>query len=149
MGQPSWLHEKAVAMIAEACEGCYQQPRELTGVREADVLVRLRPGSEAWSSDLMEGVNRIKVTGEWDSIGGIKPDLILYGPNDNPRRIIEVIVTSPPDDKKRRQLNTLQSRGVDVVEVTVKNENDLLALFPPLPLFRFPAGSAKGEFEIP
>ena len=138
MAQPSWLHEKTVAMIAEACRGGYRQGREWTGVREGETRVRLQPGSDELSDDLMEGVKRVKVTDEWDSVGGIRPDLILYDVDDKPKRIVEVIVTSPPDDKKRRQLNTLKSRGVDVVEVTVKSKTDLLDLFPPLNPPSFP-----------
>ena len=137
MTAPGWLHEKAVAMIVEACEGRYKQSKGWTGFADTEVYVRLRPGSDDWSGDLVEGVVRVKTPGEWDSIGGIVPDLILYGPNDTPRRVIEVIVTNPPDDKKRRKLDTLKSRGVDVVEVTVKSEADLLCLFPSLTPIRF------------
>ena len=57
-------------------------------------------------------------------------------------KIIDTL-TSPPDAVKRKKLDTLQSRGIDVVEVNVKNEDDLFALFAPRPLdIRFaPRGS--------
>ncbi len=70
----------------------------------------------------------MKVPGDWDTVGGIVPDLILYDDDDKPVRIIEVVVTSPPDDRKRKKLDTLRGRGIDVVEITVTKESDLLAL---------------------
>ena len=132
MAEPSWIHEKAIDMIEAACSGAYAQPTKYTGMR-GEVLVRLRPGTDEWSTDLIAGIEKVKITDpEWDSVGGIVPDIILYDVQGKPRRIIEVIVTSAPDNHKRQKLSRLQDRGVDVVEVTVKTEDDLFALFPPL-----------------
>ena len=137
MTNPSPLHEKAVAMIAEACrsQGGYEQPKGWLKNPATGVYVRLQPGRDEWSGDIMEGISTVKIPDpEWDNVAGIVPDLILSASasDSKPRRVIEVIVTNPPDDKKRRKLDTLQSRGVDVVEVTVRSDADLLDLFPPL-----------------
>ena len=137
MTNPSPLHEKAVAMIAEACRhhGGYEQPKQWLLNPATGIYLRLQPGKDEWSGDIMEGVSTVKIPDpEWDNVAGIVPDLILSASESKPRRIIEVIVTNPPDDKKRRKLDTLQSRGVDVVEVIVKSDADLLDLFPPLRL---------------
>ena len=43
------------------------------------VSVRLRPGEDDWSGNLADGVAAVKVPDpDWDSVGGIVPDLILY-----------------------------------------------------------------------
>ncbi len=114
----SWLHQRAVALLYD----------ELTRPDcDEEIRARLTPDGDL-SHNLREGVAKVKVPNEWDNVGGVVPDLILYGNDDKPIRIIEVIVTSPPDDRKRGKLDTLRSRGVDVVEITVKEERDLLSL---------------------
>ena len=86
---------------------------------------------------------------EWDSVGGIVPDLILYGDDDaKPIRIIEVVVTSPPSEKKQQKLDTLNKRGVDVVVLTVKEEVDLLNLCPTWWRPKFGSLTSKDEFDI-
>lgn len=62
-------------------------------------------------------------------VGGIDPDLRCYDADGALVRIIEVVVTNPPEDSKRKKLETLKKRGVDVVEITVKSEHDLLNIF--------------------
>ncbi len=114
----SWLHQRAVALLYD----------ELTRPDcDEEIRARLTPDGD-FSHNLRGGVAKVKVPDEWDNVGGVVPDLILYGNDDKPIRIIEVIVTSPPDDRKRGKLDTLRSRGVDVVEITVKEERDLLNL---------------------
>ena len=114
----SWLHQRAVALLYD----------ELTRPDcDEEIRARLTPDG-ALSHNLREGVAKVTVPSEWDNIGGIVPDLILYGDDDKPVRIIEVVVTSPPDTIKRKKLDTLRSRGVDVVEIKIKNECDLLNL---------------------
>ncbi len=107
----------------------------------------LSPDSEL-SHDLKEGVERVKTPDEWDNIGGIVPDLILYGHDDKPVRIIEVVVSSPPDARKRKKLEALRSRGVDVVEIKVNEERDLLNLcwVPWTP--RFTSLTSKDTFSV-
>ena len=84
---------------------------------------------------------------EWTSVGGIQPDIVCYGDDpDVPVRIVEVIVTSPPTEEKRKKLETLKRRGVDVVEVTVTGEADLRRL-----VHRYDADSkaeCSGEFPV-
>ena len=118
-GNPvSFLHERAVALLYD----------ELTrpDVREPEVRARLTPGGD-WSHDLRAGVESVKIPdANWESVGGIVPDLILFGKEAiKPVRIIEVVVSSPPDKDKQKKLDTLEQRGVDVVVVTVKEWQDL------------------------
>ena len=120
MNPVSYLHQRTVALLYD----------ELTRpeVNEPVVNVRLTPGGE-WSHNLREGVKSVKIPGEWDTVGGIIPDLILYGDEGSkPLRIIEVVTTNPPDAAKQEKLDVLGRRGVDSVIVTVKKESDLLDL---------------------
>ena len=116
----SYLHARAVALLYDELS----RP----DFNEPEVRVRLTPSGD-WSHDLRAGVKTVKVPGEWDSVGGIVPDLILYGEDaSKPLRIIEVVVTSPPDKLKQERLDTLERRGVDVVVVKVKTGKDLMDL---------------------
>ncbi len=120
----SWLHERAVALLYDQLT---QLPFVPFGNLQEGVRVRLAPGGDL-SHDLAEGVHSVIIPGEWDNVGGIVPDLILKDQEGNPVRIIEVIVTAPPTEDKQTKLERLKTRGVDVVEVTVKTERDLLNL---------------------
>ena len=138
MAQPSPLHERTVAMICKALEGAYSSTHrgraEYNEHRLTRCAVRLRVGTGEFSGDLAEGVAKVKVPDpDWDSVGGIVPDIILYDSDDKPVRIVEVIVTNPPDERKRSKIEALKRRGVDVVEVTVKAEEDLFDLLATLP----------------
>ena len=88
------------------------------------VRVNLKPGGPL-SDNLRDGVSSVVVPGEWDSVGGVVPDLICKDKDGNPVRIIEVIVTNSPTPAKRHKLETLIRRGVDCVEVEVHAEEDL------------------------
>ena len=131
-GNPvSYLHERAVALLYDELkprrdEGNPPKGAVLRGPHRAEVRVRLPDGS--LSHNIREGMVKLKVPGEWDQVGGVVPDLIMYGDDETPIRIIEVIVTSPPTKNKRGKLNSLVKRGVDVVEVVVRNPEDLLTL---------------------
>ena len=118
------LHERAVALLYD------ELTRPDLGNGE-EIRARLTPGGEL-SHDLRAGVVKVKVPDpDWDSVGGIVPDLILYGDEDTkPVRIIEVVVTSAPSDEKQQKLDALEKRGVDVVVITVKDESDLLHICP-------------------
>lgn len=118
------LHERAVALLYDELTRPDLEKRE-------EIRARLIPGGEL-SHDLRAGVKRVKVPDpDWDSVGGIVPDLILYGDDDvKPLRIIEVVVTSAPSDEKKQKLDALRKRGVDVVVITIKEESDLLHLCP-------------------
>ena len=110
----SYLHERAVALLYDELK------------TNDEVRVRLADGM--LSHNIREGMVELKVPGEWDQVGGVVPDLIMYGVDKTPIRIVEVIVTSPPTKYKRGQLRNLVKRGVDVVEVVVRDPKDLLTL---------------------
>ena len=136
MTRPGPLHEKAVAMIEQALHGAYtgREGGMVKEVGSVPVSVRLRPGEDDWSGNLADSVASVKVPDpDWDSVGGIVPDLILYKEDGRPHRVIEVINTSVPTPAKRQKLEQLQRRDVDVVEVIVHTEDDLKALFPEEP----------------
>ena len=124
----SWLHERTIAVLYdELTHTRVIPPLGNLSMREEKALrVRLTPGGEL-SYDLRDGVVSVKIPDpEWDIIGGIVPDLALYGEDKSkPVRIIEVIVSNTPDAAKRHKMNKLQERGVDVVEIVVKSEDDL------------------------
>ena len=128
VGTQAWpvseLHGRAVALL-------YDELTRKDSKYRGEVRARLSPGGEL-SHDLRAGVTTVKVPDpEWESVGGIVPDLILYGEDDaKPLRIIEVVVTSPPSKEKCEKLDGLRKRGVDVVMITVKEEADLLRLCP-------------------
>ncbi len=136
MTQAGPIHERAVAMIEQALHGAYTG---LKGGIEKEVgtvpvYVRRNPDADDWSDNLADGVASVKVPDpDWDAVGGIIPDLILYNSDGKPHRLIEVINTSAPSPSKRAKLEQLQRRGVDVVEVTVHTEDDLKAMFPEEP----------------
>ena len=136
MIQAGPIHERAVAMIEQALHGAYTGPKG--GIEKevgtVPVYVRRNPGADDWSDNLADGVASVKVPDpDWDAVGGIIPDLILYNRDGKPHRLIEVIDTSAPTPGKRAKLEQLQRRGVDVVEVNVHTEDDLKAMFPEEP----------------
>ena len=117
----SWLHERTIALLYDALINSVSRGG-------SEVQARLEPGGEM-SHNLVLGVDTVKVPDpEWDSIGGIVPDLILYGPDSKPVRVVEVVVTAPPDEKKAAKLEAPRRRGVDVVLVTVRTAEDALNL---------------------
>ena len=119
MNPESFLHARAVALLYDELTRPEPKP---------EVRVRLTPSGD-WSDDLRAGVESVKVPGEWDSVGGIVPDLILYGEDaSKPLRIIEVVVSSPPDKAKQEKLILLERRGVDVVVIKVGKIQDLMDL---------------------
>jgi len=124
----SWLHERAVALIYDQLM-CVPNdlPLDAKEVNRSEVRVRLKPSGEM-SGNLLDGVTKVIIPGEWDNVGGIVPDLILKDANDNPVRIIEVVVTNPIDKQKREKIQRLERRGVECVEITVKAKDDLLNL---------------------
>ena len=120
----SWLHQRAVGIIYDAL--AHEQFQGPIDSREGwnQVRVNLKPGGP-FSNDLRDGVSTVIVPGEWDSVGGLVPDLICKDEKGNPVRIIEVVVTNSPNAAKRQKLETLKRRGVDCVEIEVHTEEDL------------------------
>ena len=138
----SALHERAVALL-------YDELTRPDLDEDEEIRARLTPGGNL-SHDLRAGVAKVKVPDPgWDSVGGIIPDLILYGSDDTkPIRIIEVVVTSPPSDEKQKKLRVLSNRGVDVVLITVKEEADLLNLCPTWWRPSFTSLTSRDNFSI-
>ena len=112
----SFLHEYAVGLLWDRLNG--QDP----------VSVTTMDGSQ--SSDLREGADRIVIPDSMQPIGGCIPDLAVLDKDLRPIRVIEIVVTSPPSGDKREKLERLKERGVEVVLVPVRNENELRALVP-------------------
>ena len=131
-GHPvSYLHERAVALLYDELKPRRNEGNPPRGATfrppwRAEGRVRLADGT--LSHNIREGMATLTFPDEWTNLGGVVPDLIMYGEDGKPIRIIEVIVTSPPSKYKRAQLDTLTKRGVDVVEVVVRNPDDLMTL---------------------
>ena len=149
----SWLHERTIAVLYDELKRdrvIPPQGRSLMGV-EKMLRVRLTPGGDL-SNDLRDGVVNVKIPDpEWDIIGGIIPDLALYGEDSSrPVRIIEVTVSNPPDAAKRQKMDKLQERGVDVVEIVVKSEDDLRNLMEVTwrPVFIKGGGTSQADREM-
>lgn len=113
----SLIHEYAVGLLWDALQ---------SGER---VVVKTMDGS--MSSDLAQGVETVVIPDDMQPIGGCVPDLALLDKDLRPLRVIEVVVTAPPTGEKRKKLETLQERGVEVVLVPVRTEEDLKALVAP------------------
>ena len=149
----SWLHERTVAVLYdELTRDRVVPPEGRSAMRREEMLrVRLTPGGEL-SHDLRDGIESVKIPDpEWDIIGGIIPDLALYGEDTSkPVRIIEVTVSNPPDATKRQKMDKLQERGVDVVEIVVKSEDDLrnLVAVAWTPVFIRGGGFSQADKEI-
>ena len=110
----SFLHEYAVGLLWDAL-----QSRDSVVVKTIDGSV---------SGNLMQGVDRVVIPDAMQPIGGCIPDLALLDKELRPVRVIEVVVTSPPTTAKMEKLDKLQKRGVEVVMVPVRNEEELKAL---------------------
>ena len=112
----TFLHEYAVGLLWDRLEN------------GGPVVVKQLDGS--MSGDLIEGGDRVVIPDSMQPIGGVIPDLAVLDKSLRPVRVIEVVVTSPPSEEKRAKLKTLQERGVDVVLVPVRNEEELMGLAP-------------------
>ena len=112
----SFLHEYAVGLLWDALHG------------NDAVAVKTIDGSTY--GNLKEGADRVVIPDSMQPIGGCIPDLALLDKDLRPVRVIEVVVTSPPTSEKMAKLEQLQHRGVEVVQVPVRNEDELKALIP-------------------
>ena len=110
----SFLHEYAVGLLWDRLHG--RQP----------VIVKTIDGRE--TGDLRQGVDRVVIPDSMQPIGGCIPDLALLDRQLRPVRVIEVVVTSPPTGDKMEKLKRLEERGVEVVIVPVRNEEELKSL---------------------
>ena len=108
----SFLHEYAVALI-------YDQL-----ILGSEVQLPLLDGER--SSNVMEGVGHVNIPDSLQAIGGYLPDIALYDSSFRVLRVIEVVVTTTvPNDK----FKSLESRGVEVLQVPVRNEDELRAIY--------------------
>ena len=74
-------------MIEQALHGAYtgREGGIERAVGTVQVYVRLTPGADDWSDNLADGVVSVKVPdSDWDAVGGIIPDLILYNADGKP-----------------------------------------------------------------
>ena len=112
----SFLHEYAVGLLWDVLQ------------TEDEVVVKTIDGNA--SGNLREGVERVVIPDAMQPIGGCIPDLALLDRNLLPVRVVEVVVTSPPTPSKKEKLDKLQERGVEVVIIPVRNEEELKGLAP-------------------
>ena len=112
----SFLHEYAVGLLWDRLQG------------NDKVIVKTLDG--CMSGNLLNGADRVVIPDSMQPIGGCIPDLALLDKDLRPVRIIEVIVTSAPAPEKMEKLTSLQQRGVEIVLVPVRNEEELKALMP-------------------
>ena len=112
----SFLHEYAVGLLWDRLQG-----RDEVKVKTLDGCM---------SGNLLDGVDRVVIPDSMQPIGGCIPDLALLDKELRSVRIVEVVVTSPPTPEKMEKLTSLQQRGVEVVLVPVRNEEELKALIP-------------------
>jgi hypothetical protein len=110
----SFLHEYAVGLLWDRLHSV------------GPVVVTTMDGNA--SSDLKEGADRVVIPDSMQPIGGCVPDLAILDRDLRPLRVIEVIVSSPPTREKQERLQRLEERGVEVVLVPVRNEEELKAL---------------------
>ena len=115
----SFLHEYAVGLIWD----------KLVHYDSAPVQLPLLDGT--LSGNLMEDVDKVIIPDALQSIAGRIPDISLLR-DSRPIRCIEVIVTNPVPDQKAAAIENL---GVELLQVPVRNENELRSLF----------GSAQAE----
>ena len=122
------LHERAVALIYDELQAGL--------LKKSEVRVRLAPEGEI-SGNLIDGAARVGIPDDITHIGGIEPDLALYNEQHRPVRIIEVVVTNPPDKNKLEKMKILRKRGIDIVVVKVPTPDSLLNLcwIPVIPRF--------------
>ena len=122
----SLLHEYAVGLIWERLHG------------DDPVTVRMMNGE--LSGDLRDGMRYVQPGRPNQTIAGQVPDLVIYDAQLNPVRVIEVTVTSPLTADKRSRYENLD---IEVVEVPIRTEADLVALYLPA----FPHGIPWGSIN--
>ena len=111
----SFLHEYAVGLIWDFLkhpDARWQDSKTITGT--------------VWDG-LMVGVSQVVIPDSLQPIGGYIPDLALLDKDLHVVKVIEVIVTNEPNEKK---IKALTERGVEVVQIKVHDEEELQNLFP-------------------
>lgn len=110
----SFLHEYSVALIWDLLH-THPGPIELPTI------------DGSLSGDVLAGTDQIIIPDALQAIAGCIPDISLLK-DSRPVRCIEVIVTTPVSPRK---LESIQNLGVEVVQVPVRKEDELRALFRP------------------
>lgn len=112
----SFLHEYAVGLIWD-----------LLHLNKGPVPLPNIDGNTI--EDVMDGIDQVIIPDALQSIAGFIPDISLLN-SSRPIRCIEVIVTNPVKQDKRQAITNL---GVELIQVPVRDENDLRALCPTSP----------------
>ena len=108
----SFLHEYAVGLIWDRLH------------QESPVALPTVQGT--LFEDVMAGVDKVIIPDALQSVAGCIPDISLLQ-DSRPLRCIEVVVTNPASDEKVRRFQNL---GVDLIQVPVRDEEELRGLFP-------------------
>ena len=112
----SFLHEYAVGLIWDMLH---------FNLKHREVQLPTLDGSD--SGNVLADVDAVILPDVLTSVAGFVPDISLLKDN-RPLRCIEVVVTSPPTDDKQQRFRNL---GVELLQVPVRSEDELRALFPP------------------
>ncbi len=124
-GNPvSYLHEYAVGILWDRLSLGLGDRSPISGTVQGDVRVVMANG-ETSGNLLADGVEHVVLPDSLQPIGGYIPDLALMNADYQPVRVIEVAVTSYCSPEK---VAALTNRGVEVIEVVVRNEQDLRLL---------------------
>ena len=113
----SFLHEYSVGLIWD-----------LLHANTGPVHLPLLDGSQ--SDNLMDGVDKVIIPDALQAIAGYIPDISLLQ-DSRPIKCIEVVVTNPVTDQKATAIKNL---GVELLQVPVRSETELRALFPETPV---------------
>ena len=114
----SYLHEYAIGLIWDLLN---HRDTRLNNKHFQEKL-----SGTVWEG-VMVGVERVVLPDSIQPIAGFIPDLALLDKEHKVVRVIEVVTTNPPNSDK---LKTLADRGIEVLQVPVRTETDLRALFP-------------------
>jgi hypothetical protein len=109
----TFLHEYAVGLI-------WDWLNSNTGPVELPTL------EGELSENVLDGVDKVIIPDNLNAVAGYVPDILCLH-DSRPIRLIEVVVTSPVTVSKTAALTNL---GVEVIQVPVRNEDELMALFP-------------------
>ena len=121
-GNPvSYLHEYAVGLLWDRLSLALEDRSLISGKVHGDVRVVMANG-ETSGNLLADDVDKVVLPDSLQPIGGYIPDLALMNADYRPVRVIEVEVTSPCSSEK---VQALEKRGVEVIEVQLRNEQEL------------------------
>ena len=116
MSTPSRLHQHAVGFIWEVLtNGNPDMPCFLVD-------------DEGETHDLRSSMGTVNIPSSLQPIQGLVPDLAIFDDTGKVKVIIEIIVTNPPDRKKKQRLDNLRKQGVVVILKTVNGWDDLTTL---------------------